>query len=222
MAWAGRGVLTKVFGANENKGHPFQAACELKERLCRPSAIPGSKQSDCCGRQHPCVSCGGATQLSGDRRRRVHRLQLRPLRPRPRAGAEVTNLDLLTYAGVQATVDELDRSPAPFRARRHPRLRSRRPAGPGHDVVVHFAAESHVDRSITGPAVFLETNVVGTGMVLDAARRHRGAPVRPGLDRRGVRVDRRGLRPGDRPARSRRRRTRHPRPAADLLVRPIG
>jgi len=39
------------------------------------------------------------------------------------------------------------------------------------DVVVHFAAESHVDRSITGPSVFLETNVVGTGVLLDAAAR---------------------------------------------------
>ena len=43
---------------------------------------------------------------------------------------------------------------------------------PGHDVVVHFAAESHVDRSIAGPAVFLETNVVGTGVLIDAAYRH--------------------------------------------------
>lgn len=87
--------------------------------------------------------------------------------------AQVTNLDSLTYAGVKATVDELD-------------------AFDGHtfvlgdirdaklvdslvqeaDVVVHFAAESHVDRSIEGPAVFLETNVVGTGVLIDAARRH--------------------------------------------------
>ena len=36
------------------------------------------------------------------------------------------------------------------------------------DVVVHFAAETHVDRSITGPQVFLETNVIGTGVLLDA------------------------------------------------------
>jgi dTDP-glucose 4,6-dehydratase len=43
------------------------------------------------------------------------------------------------------------------------------------DVVVHFAAESHVDRSITGPSVFLNTNVVGTGVVLDAAARN-GVP----------------------------------------------
>lgn len=40
------------------------------------------------------------------------------------------------------------------------------------DVVVHFAAETHVDRSITGPQVFLETNVIGTGILLDACLRH--------------------------------------------------
>lgn len=38
------------------------------------------------------------------------------------------------------------------------------------EVVVHFAAESHVDRSITGPELFLRTNVLGTGVLLDAAR----------------------------------------------------
>ena len=40
------------------------------------------------------------------------------------------------------------------------------------DVVVHLAAETHVDRSITGPQVFLETNVIGTGVLLDACLRH--------------------------------------------------
>ncbi len=44
---------------------------------------------------------------------------------------------------------------------------------PGVDLVVHFAAESHVDRSIEGPAVFIETNVVGTQILLDAALRHK-------------------------------------------------
>jgi dTDP-glucose 4,6-dehydratase len=41
------------------------------------------------------------------------------------------------------------------------------------DLVVHFAAESHVDRSITGPAVFVMTNVVGTQVLLDAAVKHK-------------------------------------------------
>ncbi len=40
------------------------------------------------------------------------------------------------------------------------------------DIVVHFAAETHVDRSITGPQVFLETNVMGTGVLLDACLRY--------------------------------------------------
>lgn len=38
------------------------------------------------------------------------------------------------------------------------------------DAVVHFAAESHVDRSIDSPGIFLETNVLGTGVLLDACR----------------------------------------------------
>jgi len=87
--------------------------------------------------------------------------------------ATVTNLDLLTYAGVQATVDELDGYPGHRFV--HGDIGD---AGlmdalvPGHDILVNFAAESHVDRSIDGPLVFLETNVVGTGTILDAARRH--------------------------------------------------
>ena len=43
----------------------------------------------------------------------------------------------------------------------------------GHDVVVHFAAESHVDRSIGNAAPFVTTNVLGTQVLLDAAWRHR-------------------------------------------------
>jgi len=90
--------------------------------------------------------------------------------------ARITNLDLLTYAGVPATVSELDRYP------NHRFVKGDILDGdlvdelmPGHDVIVHFAAESHVDRSIAGPAPFLSTNVVGTGVLLDAAHRH-GVP----------------------------------------------
>jgi dTDP-glucose 4,6-dehydratase len=84
--------------------------------------------------------------------------------------ASVTNLDLLTYAGVPATVDELDSDPRHTFVKGD--IRDAELVGevmPGHDVVVHFAAESHVDRSIVGPAPFLETNFVGTGVLLDAA-----------------------------------------------------
>ena len=107
---------------------------------------------------------GGAGFIGSNFIRRV--LQQEP-------DALVTNLDSLTYAGVKATVDELDAS------ERHTFvLGDIRDASlveglvPGHDVVVNFAAESHVDRSIDGPSVFLETNVVGTGVLIDAARRH--------------------------------------------------
>jgi dTDP-glucose 4,6-dehydratase len=90
--------------------------------------------------------------------------------------ASVTNVDLLTYAGVKATVEELDRFPGHkfvLGDIRDADLMNR--LVKDMDVVVHFAAESHVDRSITGPSVFLDTNVVGTGVVIDAAARN-GVP----------------------------------------------
>lgn len=40
------------------------------------------------------------------------------------------------------------------------------------DVIVNFAAESHVDRSITDPGIFLQTNIIGTGVLLDACRKY--------------------------------------------------
>ncbi|MFA9445125.1 dTDP-glucose 4,6-dehydratase [Egicoccus sp. AB-alg6-2] len=85
----------------------------------------------------------------------------------------VTTLDALTYAGNASTVADLDREP------RHRFVHGDvRDAALVHrlvsevDAVAHFAAESHVDRSIDDPSPFLHTNVVGTGVVLDAARRH--------------------------------------------------
>lgn len=87
--------------------------------------------------------------------------------------AAITNLDLLTYAGVRATVDELDQQANHHFVRGDIRdVELVDSLVPGHDVVVNFAAESHVDRSIEGPSIFLETNVVGTGVLIDAARRH--------------------------------------------------
>ncbi len=87
--------------------------------------------------------------------------------------AVVTNLDALTYAGVPATVAELDAHPGHRFVKGDIRdVALVDEIMPGHDVVVHFAAESHVDRSIVGPQEFLETNVVGTGVVLDAAYRN--------------------------------------------------
>ena len=87
--------------------------------------------------------------------------------------ARVTNLDSLASAGVEATVAELDADA------RHRFVRGSitdrklvEDLMPGHDVVVNFAAESHVDRSIVGPLPFIETNVLGTAVLLDAARHH--------------------------------------------------
>ena len=86
--------------------------------------------------------------------------------------ARVTNLDAMTYAGVPATIDELER----YRGHTFVRGDIRdidllAEVVPNHDVVVNFAAESHVDRSIGGPDAFLDTNVVGTGRLIETAYR---------------------------------------------------
>lgn len=88
---------------------------------------------------------------------------------------EVLNLDLLTYAGNLDTLADVADSPR-YRfvqgdiADTHvvPELLADfRP-----EVIVNFAAESHVDRSIDGPAAFVQTNVVGTLNLLESARDH--------------------------------------------------
>jgi dTDP-glucose 4,6-dehydratase len=90
------------------------------------------------------------------------------------ADVTVINLDLLTYAGLEANVADLDRSDRHEFVRGDIGDEELVNAVMHHvDVVVNFAAESHVDRSIAGPAVFLSSNVLGTGVLLDAARRHR-------------------------------------------------
>lgn len=88
--------------------------------------------------------------------------------------ATVTNLDALTYAGVKATADELDqlgRHTFVLGDIRDHDLVDRLMMD--HEIVVHFAAESHVDRSIDRPCLFLDTNVLGTGTLVDAACRHK-------------------------------------------------
>ncbi|MEU7909960.1 dTDP-glucose 4,6-dehydratase [Microbispora bryophytorum] len=83
------------------------------------------------------------------------------------AGASVTVLDRLTYAGSLANL-------APVEGRYDFVHGDVCDAGlldevvPGHDVVIHFAAESHVDRSIDGAADFVRTNVLGTQTLMDA------------------------------------------------------
>jgi dTDP-glucose 4,6-dehydratase len=93
----------------------------------------------------------------------------------------VTNLDALTYAGNLASLAEVADDPR-YRfvhgdvcdAALVDELVAGVGSGAGHgrvDAVVHFAAESHVDRSIDGPAEFLRTNVTGAGVVFEACRR---------------------------------------------------
>lgn len=82
---------------------------------------------------------------------------------------QITVIDALTYAGVRANVPE------------DPRVRfvhgditdrvAVRQAMAGHDAVVHFAAESHVDRSLLESDAFVKTNCVGTNVVCDEAVR---------------------------------------------------
>ena len=88
-------------------------------------------------------------------------------------GIHIFNLDALTYAGSQENLQDLpdparhtfvqgdicDRALVEGLMREHQ-----------IDTVVHFAAESHVDRSILGPEQFIQTNIVGTFTLLDAAR----------------------------------------------------
>ena len=92
-----------------------------------------------------------------------------------RSELKVINLDKLTYAGNLANLSSLakderhvfvrgDVADAPLVNRL---LKEHRP-----DALIHFAAESHVDRSIHGPADFLHTNVQGTFTLLECARAH--------------------------------------------------
>ena len=83
------------------------------------------------------------------------------------AGAEVVVLDLLTYAGTRTNLPVDPRLTFVHGDIRDPVMVAA--VMPGTDVVVHFAAESHVDRSISGAADFVSTNVVGTQVLLQAA-----------------------------------------------------
>jgi dTDP-glucose 4,6-dehydratase len=91
------------------------------------------------------------------------------------AGHDVLTFDKLTYAGRREALTEVAGSP------RHQFVQAdiadrdaveEAFADFDPDVVLHLAAESHVDRSIDGPAVFIETNIAGTFVLLEAALRH--------------------------------------------------
>lgn len=97
-------------------------------------------------------------------------------------GHHVVNLDALTYAANLENVAEaaqsdryaFEQADIRDRAALDRILAKHRP-----DAIMHLAAESHVDRSIDGPAAFVETNVIGTFNMLEAARAYWTAQGRP-------------------------------------------
>ena len=88
---------------------------------------------------------------------------------------EIICFDALTYAGNMETLEEALKNPhfkfvkgdIADREAVYSLLETEKP-----DVVVNFAAESHVDRSITNPELFLRTNIIGTSVLLDACRQY--------------------------------------------------
>jgi dTDP-glucose 4,6-dehydratase len=101
-------------------------------------------------------------------------------------GSPVVNLDKLTYAGNLANLSGIKDDPRHVfvkgdicdRALIANLLAEHRPSA-----ILHFAAESHVDRSIHGPAEFVRTNVVGTFSLLEEARAHWSSLPGPEQDR---------------------------------------
>lgn len=98
------------------------------------------------------------------------------LRKTPNFTGNIINLDALTYAGNAASLADIEND---FGGKRyffeHADITDRNAVEAvfkKHDIdtVIHFAAESHVDRSISGPDAFIKTNVIGTYTLLDVAR----------------------------------------------------
>ena len=97
-------------------------------------------------------------------------------------GFEVVNVDALTYAACLENLASVSDSPAYAFEKVDIRDRSaldRVFAKHQPDAVMHLAAESHVDRSIDGPADFIETNVLGTFQLLEAARAYWTSASKP-------------------------------------------
>ena len=90
-------------------------------------------------------------------------------------GCRIVNLDILTYAGNLKNLTGVEHNPL-YRFVKGDicdgSLVAKLLAGERIDAVVHFAAESHVDRSITGPEIFVRTNVLGTQTLLEESRKH--------------------------------------------------
>ena len=86
-------------------------------------------------------------------------------------GDAILILDALTYAGNRASLDGIESVEFCHGDIRDGALVTRLLADHDIDTLVHFAAESHVDRSIHGPDAFIDTNVLGTHELLKAARK---------------------------------------------------
>ena len=85
-------------------------------------------------------------------------------------GAHVTVFDALTYSGTLSNLESVAGSDRfTFVEGDIRSVEAVAGALPGHDSIVHFAAESHVDRSVTDSRIFVDTNVLGTQTLLDAA-----------------------------------------------------
>ncbi len=89
---------------------------------------------------------------------------------RERPADAITVLDALTYAGNRASLDGIEDIAFIHGDIRDEALARRLLDERGIDTIVHFAAESHVDRSISGPDSFIDTNIVGTHNLLKAAK----------------------------------------------------
>lgn len=87
---------------------------------------------------------------------------------------QIVNVDALTYAGNLENLKSIENNPTHVfvKADILDAAKMDELIGQGVDVVVNFAAESHVDRSIMEPDVFVKTNVLGTQVLLDAARKY--------------------------------------------------
>ena len=114
---------------------------------------------------------GGAGFIGSAYIRHVHR----------NSDASIVNVDKLTYAANPAALEDVQRSARyAFEKADIADARAMQAiiAKYKPDAIVNIAAETHVDRSIDGPAAFIQTNVVGTATLLDAARQYwSGLPV---------------------------------------------
>ena len=84
--------------------------------------------------------------------------------------APIIVLDAMTYSAKRANLDGLANVTIIEGDIRDEALATQLLRNHNIDTLVHFAAESHVDRSISGPDIFIDTNIVGTHSLLKAAR----------------------------------------------------